>query len=268
MATITWTLYFVFRSGFRYFSKTRIISSVYSGAVTPQGVAASTLTTDFASTKYDQKINHGDKRFKQIINYTKNQYDAHESTSECNTSVNRTVSTTENIDETTPAEEDDLETKNNEHTKILLKVLEKIKIKTTTTEYREKKYRTQDDFGTFCKNLFLKDRKGQFYLIICEEDTQVNLKTLKRKLNAYRNFSFGATEDVKLILKQIPGAVSPFAMLWEETRDVRVIMSKNLVGEKYLNFHPLDPSYTTKISFEDLSKFLSFHNHKLEVLDL
>lgn len=46
--------------------------------------------------------------------------------------------------------------------------------------YCEKLEWVDDLFIIYCKNLFLKDRKGSFYLVIYKEDLILDLKLLKK----------------------------------------------------------------------------------------
>lgn len=46
--------------------------------------------------------------------------------------------------------------------------------------YCEKLEWVDDLFIIYCKNLFLKDRKGSFYLVIYKEDLILDLKFLKK----------------------------------------------------------------------------------------
>lgn len=124
--------------------------------------------------------------------------------------------------------------------------------------------------GIFCKNLFLKDRKGQFYLIICPEDKTIDLKELKAKLHAHRNFSFGSPEDLFTRLGTAPGAVTPLGLLFDSTPTIRVIIEQRLANspDTLLNFHPLTPDETMLISFANLDKFVEHTGHSLEILEL
>jgi hypothetical protein len=47
--------------------------------------------------------------------------------------------------------------------------------------------------GGHCKNLFLKDKKGQVWLVVCLEETDVDLKLLPAKIGSAR-LSFGRPE--------------------------------------------------------------------------
>jgi len=124
--------------------------------------------------------------------------------------------------------------------------------------------------GQFCKNLFLKDRKGQFYLVIVPEDRKVDLKFLKYQLGAYRNFSFGLKDDLYRILGVRPGGVSPFGLMNDQLNEIRVVIDEELANtEQPLNFHPLDPDKTCLIAYEDLKKFITNRcNHMIEVVNM
>lgn len=139
-------------------------------------------------------------------------------------------------------------------------------ISTETVKYVPKKDRDINDSTIYCKNLFLKDRKGKFYLVICEEDESVNLKSLRQKLKAYRNFSFASAEEVSAILGVREGEITPLALQKDTDGKVRVAVMRSLCTHGKLNFHPLDKRYATRISFQDLDKFLAKCGHTIEVL--
>lgn len=124
--------------------------------------------------------------------------------------------------------------------------------------------------SVFCKNLFLKDRKGQFYLVITREENCVNLKQLKTDLGACRNFSFASTDELFYHLGVLPGAVTPFALLGNHDKEnIRLVIDQSLRGEEELNFHPLTPNQTCLISFEHLVKFITVGcDHEMEFLNL
>ena len=127
--------------------------------------------------------------------------------------------------------------------------------------------------GIFCKNIFLKDRKGQFYFVICNETTDIDLKKLKSLVRAHRNFSFASTNDLDLKLALTPGAVSPFGLINDPEHSVRFIVDKAMVKEArekdvLLNFHPIVDFLTTLMSVDDLMKFVAYCGHEAELVDL
>ena len=66
--------------------------------------------------------------------------------------------------------------------------------------------------GTLCKNLFLRDAKGKrHFLITCDENAKVDLKSLGRQLGA-GNLSFASEERLEKYLGLKQGSVSPFGL--------------------------------------------------------
>lgn len=126
--------------------------------------------------------------------------------------------------------------------------------------------------GTFCKNLFLKDRKGQFYLVIIPENETVDLKALKIQLGAHRNLSFGCPGDMKRLLGVSPGGVTPFGLLHDSTRgqQVRVAIATSLTSPSHslLNFHPLDHRLTLLITLTGLQRLLHHCGYVITFVDM
>src|SRR5215475_1509224 len=67
--------------------------------------------------------------------------------------------------------------------------------------------------GGHTKNLFLKDKKDAFYLVVVLEDAFIELKSLHRRLGASGRFSFGSAELMRATLGLEPGSVTPFAAI-------------------------------------------------------
>lgn len=150
----------------------------------------------------------------------------------------------------------------------LFSILNTLNIQNETSLYlpKEKRYYSK---GIYCKNIFLKDRKGQFYLIICHEDTRVDLKALKVKSKAHRNLSFATEVELNSILHVDPGAVTPFALLHHSACAVKLVMTSDIADDRtLLNFHPMDKDYATSITFESLCKFLYFCKGNIQIIDM
>ncbi|MGD8330896.1 MAG: prolyl-tRNA synthetase associated domain-containing protein [Acidobacteriota bacterium] len=120
--------------------------------------------------------------------------------------------------------------------------------------------------GGHTKNLFLRNKKGAMWLVVCEEDRLVDLKALARHVGAGR-FSFSSADRLMRYLGVIPGAVSPFAVINDKQGRVRVVVDLAVLRCKRVNFHPLDNARTTAISGNDLVKFLRAEEHAPEVTD-
>ena len=115
----------------------------------------------------------------------------------------------------------------------------------------------------------MRDKKKQFYLITAEENTIVDLKHLRKELGAYRCLTFATDAELDELLYLKPGEVSPFALLnCEKQPNVKFILDIQLEGLSHLNFHPLDATSTTTISFEGLQKFVLSCGHSLSLMNL
>ena len=121
--------------------------------------------------------------------------------------------------------------------------------------------------GGHCKNLFLKDKNGDLYLIVCLQDTRVNLKAL-RKLVGAKNLSFGKPGLLLEILGVTPGSVTPFSLINDKDNKVHVVLEKRMMNMEQPNYHPLLNSMTTLLSSADLAKFINDCGHRPTLLDL
>lgn len=120
--------------------------------------------------------------------------------------------------------------------------------------------------GGHCKNLFLKDKKGQLWLVVCLEDTAVDLKALPKKIGAAR-ISFGKAELLRQVLGVEPGSVTPFALLNDRDNHVNVVLEKAMLAYDRLNYHPLENTATTTIASADLVKFIRACGHEPIIVD-
>ena len=108
--------------------------------------------------------------------------------------------------------------------------------------------------GAHSKNLFLKNKKNEFFLMSCEEAEKINLKKIS-KLLQLGNISFGKEEYLYQYLKIKPGSVSPFALLNDEVGKVNFYLEQTLYESKFVNFHPLINTLTITI---ETVKFIEF----------
>ena len=122
--------------------------------------------------------------------------------------------------------------------------------------------------GAHIKNLFLRDKKRQMWLVTTREDTEIDLKRLRRHLDTSGNLSFGSAELLREVLGVEPGAVTPFAVLNDAANLVQPVVEKTLIGSELLNAHPLHNQATTAIAPADLLAFMAACGHQPLVLDL
>ena len=125
-----------------------------------------------------------------------------------------------------------------------------------------------DAGGGHTKNLFVRDKKGVPFMVVAQDDTAIEFKSLHRLLGASGRFSFGSAELMQALLGVTPGSVTPFAVINDTERRVTVVLDRRLMAHEILHFHPLTNTGTTTIAQADLIKFLEATGHppRIEVL--
>jgi Ala-tRNA(Pro) deacylase len=115
--------------------------------------------------------------------------------------------------------------------------------------------------GLHCKNLFLKDKKDGVWLVVMPGDKRANLRQLEKRLGAAR-LSFGNPELLLEVLGVTPGAVTPFALMNDTARRVRVVLDADMMKSEIVNFHPLRNDASTTLSSADLLMFINELGYK------
>ena len=155
----------------------------------------------------------------------------------------------------------------------LMTMLADLGISTNTIEHPplrtvEEAQRLRGDIkGGHVKNLFLKDKKKHYWLIVVLEDTSIDLKATSALLKAQK-FSFASAEELQAILGIVPGAVSPLAVINDVSCLVTLVIDRRLVEISPLNFHPLRNDRTTAIASNDFLKFLEAVKHTPLIIDI
>ena len=115
--------------------------------------------------------------------------------------------------------------------------------------------------GGHTKNLFLRDKKYELYLVVALEDAEIDLKGLHRQLGASGRFSFGSPDLLREVWGVDPGAVTPFGAINDTQGRVTVVLDAAMMEHATLNYHPLVNTMTTSIARDDLVKFLQSTGH-------
>ena len=118
--------------------------------------------------------------------------------------------------------------------------------------------------GLHSKNLFLKNKKGKFFLISCEEFTNINLKKISKSLGM-GNVSFANENYLVNLLGVRPGSVTPFALLNDAENLVDFYLEDKLSSSNYINFHPLKNTATITIKSKDFVEFMIENNKKIHI---
>jgi Ala-tRNA(Pro) deacylase len=121
--------------------------------------------------------------------------------------------------------------------------------------------------GGHCKNLFLKDKKGQLWLVVCLEDAVIDLKSLPDRIGAAR-ISFGKAELLQEVLGVEPGSVTPFALINDASHQVNVVLDASMMDCDFVSSHPLVNTATTTLTPADLLRFIESCGHKPQTVTL
>ncbi|UYN94659.1 MAG: prolyl-tRNA synthetase associated domain-containing protein [Enhydrobacter sp.] len=121
--------------------------------------------------------------------------------------------------------------------------------------------------GHHIKNLFLRNKKEEMWLVVAPEDCTVDLKRLGEALGAGR-LSFGSAERLRRYLGVEPGSVTPFAVINDTGHDVRLVLDSALREGGPINAHPLVNTLTSAVDLADLLRFFAATGHAPRWLDL
>lgn len=113
--------------------------------------------------------------------------------------------------------------------------------------------------GIGCKNLFLKDKQHNYYLLVIEEDKKADLKHLASFLNTSK-LSFASSDALKEILNLEPGSVTPLSIINDKNNKCKIILDKDIENKKIL-VHPNTNTKTLSIEFNDLIRVIDYTNH-------
>jgi Ala-tRNA(Pro) deacylase len=120
--------------------------------------------------------------------------------------------------------------------------------------------------GHHIKNLFLRNKKEEMWLVVALEDRAIDLKRLGEALGAGR-LSFGSAERLKRHLGVEPGSVTPLALINDPSRTVRLALDRGLGDGEPVNVHPLVNTMTTAMAAPDLLRFFAATGHEPRWLD-
>ena len=122
--------------------------------------------------------------------------------------------------------------------------------------------------GVQCKNLFLRNKKGdRHYLVVLEISKRADLKEIVKLVGDDR-LSFGSPERLMAALGLTPGSVSPFGLLNDANGSVRVLIDQDLKGADRLIFHPNINTASVVVSWRDLERFLASRTNSVRVIAL
>ena len=148
----------------------------------------------------------------------------------------------------------------------LYEILDKLNIKYEEVEHEAVFTAEQAQFikveieGIGCKNLFLTDKKGKYFLVLMEDNKKENIKEIA-KITGASHLSFASKDELEKILLLKQGSVTPLGIINDIENKVILVIEKELKDKKIL-VHPNTNTKTIAINYNDLIKFIEFGKHK------
>lgn len=116
------------------------------------------------------------------------------------------------------------------------------------------------------KNLFLKDKKGRYFLFIARDDASIDLKGLHRRIDAQGRLSFGSSEKMAAMLGVEPGSVTALAAMNADPASLQFVLDAALLDGDVVHCHPLTNGATTTLAPADLLSFIKAAGHEPLIL--
>ena len=126
----------------------------------------------------------------------------------------------------------------------------------------------KDINAAHCKNLFLRNHKGnRHYLVIIEHSKDVNIHDLEHRLKQGK-LSFASDQRMMKYLGLTPGSVTPFGLINDREKQVHVFIDENLQNAEKISFHPCINTASIVVTFPGLVRFLRYSQNTFEFLKL
>jgi len=126
----------------------------------------------------------------------------------------------------------------------------------------------RDIDAAHCKNLFLRNKKGnRHYLVVAEHNRAVNLQRVAEMVGDDR-LSFGSEDRLMRYLGLTPGSVSPLGLINDTAKQVRVVVDAGLREHARVGFHPNVNTATIVMATADLERFLDWSGQSVQWVSL
>ena len=122
--------------------------------------------------------------------------------------------------------------------------------------------------GVRTKTMFLTNKKKKnFYMVIMDDSKMMDMDKFKEMVDE-KKVKMASEESLYEKMMLPPGVVSPFGLLNNEDKDIRVYIDKEIVGEDRMSFHPNTNEKTIFVKTEDLFKFLENIDYPVNIIEL
>lgn len=134
-----------------------------------------------------------------------------------------------------------------------------------TTEEADKYIEGYD--GVRTKTMFICNKKKNYYMIMMDDSKRLDMNKFK-EIVSEKQMKMASEESLKEKLGVKPGMVSPFGLLNNDEKDVKIYMDKEIITEEIMTFHPNDNTKTLFITTKDLFKYLENIGYEINIIEL
>lgn len=118
--------------------------------------------------------------------------------------------------------------------------------------------------GKQTKNLFLTDKRGQYFLVCIESSKRLAINQF-RKLVGAKDMTFWTPEEMKELLWLTPGSVSVFGLI-HKPEQLALYIHQDLWNAEQVGRHPNRNDATIVVSHETLVDFLKIVEIQSKIL--
>ena len=119
-----------------------------------------------------------------------------------------------------------------------------------------------------CKNLFLVNKQGQYFLMVMQGDKRFSAMDVARQIGG-GHLSFASAEEMKAMLHAEQGAASILGLIFDDKQQVQVLIDKDVLASEYMACHPCVNTCTIKLRMKDvISVFLPTVHSGYLIVDL
>lgn len=122
--------------------------------------------------------------------------------------------------------------------------------------------------GVRTKTMFLTNKKKKnFYLVIMDDAKRLDMNMFKDIVEE-KQIKMASEETLFDKMSLPPGVVSPFGLLNNVDKDIKVYFDEEIVEEERMSFHPNTNEKTIFIATNDLFKFLENIGYEVNIVKL
>ncbi|MBR6473076.1 MAG: prolyl-tRNA synthetase associated domain-containing protein [Firmicutes bacterium] len=122
--------------------------------------------------------------------------------------------------------------------------------------------------GVRTKTMFLTNKKKTaYFLAIMDEFKRMDLAGFE-EITGTKRIKMASENSLVEKLKLIPGMVSPFGLMNNEERDIKVYIDEDIINEKRMCFFPNTNDKTLFLDTSDFLRFLEDLGYEVNVVKL